>query len=172
MSALVYTFRAADGTALYVGYTYHPKSRIQDHHRKPWWPAVADVQVIEFPDWRDAKATERSTIEALQPIHNIVFTERWQYAPRSAADGTIHNASTYQNHGCRCYTCTTSHAAYQTKRNAQRREWTALHGLPETVRHGSGAYDNWGCRCDTCRTAKTAAARALRDYRRRERAAA
>ena len=85
MSAFVYTFRAADGTALYVGYTYHPKSRIQDHHRKPWWPVVADVQVIEYPDWRDAKATERSTIEALQPIHNIVFTERWQYAPRRVA---------------------------------------------------------------------------------------
>jgi len=89
-----------------------------------------------------------------------------------AADGTVHNGATYTNHGCRCDVCTADHAAYQTKRNAQRRASVALRGLPETVRHGSSAYDNWGCRCDTCRTAKTAAARALRDYRRRERAAA
>ena len=68
---------------------------------------------------------------------------------------TVHNASTYSNHGCRCAECTAAHAAYQLRRRAERR--ALLEAGDVNPQHGSeSTYVNYDCRCADCRAAHAA----------------
>jgi predicted GIY-YIG superfamily endonuclease len=69
--ALLYRLRASDSTLLYVGITQNPIERWRRHaQRKAWWPAVAHIEVEEYPDLRAALAAERAAIKLESPLHN------------------------------------------------------------------------------------------------------
>lgn len=71
---------------------------------------------------------------------------------------TVHNASTYGNHGCRCVECRTAHARRCAEYRAARRA-----RLDQLVEHGASAYSNWGCRCEVCTDGNTVYKRAMRN---------
>jgi hypothetical protein len=69
-------------TTVYVGVTSHLRSRIHQHTRKWWWPAVdRDLCYFEqFPTRAEAEAEERVEIRECQPAMNragrlLVVTE-------------------------------------------------------------------------------------------------
>lgn len=80
-SGFVYTFYDTERTPLYVGCTYKPGTRIDQHHNKPWWGQVAFIEVERFQPYDAARIAERARIESLQPEHNVAYTARSaQYA--------------------------------------------------------------------------------------------
>jgi excinuclease UvrABC nuclease subunit len=75
MTAHVYTFRAIDGTVLYVGCTERIGRRLLQHEYKPWWPEVVRIDSVAFATLAEARLAETSRIRQLQPVHNTVMTD-------------------------------------------------------------------------------------------------
>lgn len=68
-----YVYRAydADGTLLYVGVTYNPPLRFHLHAKTSvWWPDMARVRLIVFPNRAYALEKEREAIWFEMPLHN------------------------------------------------------------------------------------------------------
>lgn len=67
---VVYTFRDADGTVLYVGCTSDPVSRFEQHRLdKEWFRQVATIECEHHDDGAEAFRREREVIRALNPVH-------------------------------------------------------------------------------------------------------
>lgn len=67
----VYRFFNAAGRVIYIGSSEKPLKRQRQHQsNSPWWPEVADVQVIRYPTIFEASAAERIATDAEEPIHN------------------------------------------------------------------------------------------------------
>jgi predicted GIY-YIG superfamily endonuclease len=67
----VYRFYDSAGTLLYVGLTMNLRGRLDKHHRRPWWPQVASMETVDYPDRESAKSAERYAIHHENPVHNI-----------------------------------------------------------------------------------------------------
>jgi len=80
MTTHVYTFRAIDGTVLYVGCTENIGRRLTQHTYKPWWPEVFRIDSVAFPTWDEASPFERARIQQLQPVHNVVMTDKNEFS--------------------------------------------------------------------------------------------
>lgn len=79
---------------------------------------------------------------------------------RLVAPVTVHNGSTYNNHGCRCEECTAGHNAKIAAARLRRHKITARNGgVAPTKRHNVATYTNWRCRCPVCCDAWNTAAR-------------
>jgi len=73
----VYEFYTADGTCLYVGLTSQVGARIQKHITETrWWPEVVRIELSRHDGLRAGSIAERDRIQALQPVHNIQFTDK------------------------------------------------------------------------------------------------
>lgn len=69
----VYIHRDADGEALYVGQSDAPVSRIGAHITgSPWWPRVASIDWLRYPNSAAAKLNEGRLISQLDPPHNTL----------------------------------------------------------------------------------------------------
>ena len=75
MTAFVYTFRASDGSVLYVGCTQNIGQRICHHQARTWWPEVAKIESVAYPDLTEGRFREAEQIRALQPVHNTLMTD-------------------------------------------------------------------------------------------------
>ncbi|MGW3445627.1 GIY-YIG nuclease family protein [Streptomyces sp. NPDC001076] len=84
--AAVYRLWDAAGNLLYIGSSYDPQRRYQDHRDKPWWPQVA--RCVE--EWRasriDAYRAELKAIAAEDPRHNVYGTDRETEAMRQRTE--------------------------------------------------------------------------------------
>jgi DNA-binding transcriptional regulator YhcF (GntR family)/predicted GIY-YIG superfamily endonuclease len=68
----LYRLYDADGELLYVGITNKPRHRFGQHRRtKPWWPRVANKEVVWFDSPTDATQAERAAIAAEKPSQNV-----------------------------------------------------------------------------------------------------
>lgn len=90
----VYRFYDEDGALLYVGATSSIGNRLTQHGSKDWWPDVRGIEAEHFPTMREALDAERAVIEATQPKHNTVFTERYTNGwPRIRAEDAAAHAA-------------------------------------------------------------------------------
>ncbi|WP_330435792.1 GIY-YIG nuclease family protein [Streptomyces sp. NBC_00825] len=84
--AAVYRLWDIDGDLLYIGSSYDPQRRYQDHRDKPWWPQVAR----HSEEWRasrtDAYLAELKAIAAENPQHNVYGTDRETEAMRQRTE--------------------------------------------------------------------------------------
>lgn len=48
---------------IYIGFSADPLTRFDSHSRKPWWPEVARVEVVWYPDQVDARIAESRVLE-------------------------------------------------------------------------------------------------------------
>lgn len=72
MSAVVYRFRDAHGTLLYVGCSGTFGQRLDNHaSSKAWFTQVADISVEHYPSRPEALAAEAKAIRDEAPIHNV-----------------------------------------------------------------------------------------------------
>lgn len=68
----VYTLLAIDGSALYVGCSGRPGTRLGQHQYKPWFSLVTSVTFERYPTKAAARDAEAHAIGRLNPPHNIV----------------------------------------------------------------------------------------------------
>jgi predicted GIY-YIG superfamily endonuclease len=69
---VVYRCYDAEGTLLYVGLSNNLVGRIAKHKRRDWWPDVASLETVEYPDRESAQYAERDAIHHEKPVHNLV----------------------------------------------------------------------------------------------------
>ncbi|MFJ5038009.1 type II toxin-antitoxin system prevent-host-death family antitoxin [Streptomyces parvulus] len=72
-------YRLYDGaeTLLYVGISYQPEARFEQHRQdKPWWPQVARRELQWFADRPSAAQAEVDAIRDEDPEHNGTFSSR------------------------------------------------------------------------------------------------
>lgn len=68
----VYRFFSADEVLLYIGICDEPLKRWYSHAvDKIWWPDVARFSVVWFTSREEAEESERESINAEKPLHNI-----------------------------------------------------------------------------------------------------
>jgi excinuclease UvrABC nuclease subunit len=68
----LYRFFGIDGSLLYVGITSMLLTRLGRHGEdKPWWTAVARVDVQHFGSRREALQAEEEAIKAEHPRYNV-----------------------------------------------------------------------------------------------------
>jgi predicted GIY-YIG superfamily endonuclease len=69
--AALYRLYGADGTLLYVGITFDPKTRFWQHgDRKEWWWEVARNTVTWYRSRYDALRAETAAIKTERPLYN------------------------------------------------------------------------------------------------------
>lgn len=74
----LYRLYAADGTLLYIGISYDPDKRFEQHAKqKDWWPLVARRVVQWFDDRPTAAAAEAEAIRSEDPERNGTYSPRW-----------------------------------------------------------------------------------------------
>lgn len=67
----VYRCYDAAGDLLYIGCTYNPPQRMHSHSLiSAWFPEVAQVRLLVFPDRRTGFIKEREAIETERPRFN------------------------------------------------------------------------------------------------------
>jgi predicted GIY-YIG superfamily endonuclease len=86
--AAVYRLFDAEGTLLYIGASYNPDRRCEEHRRKAWGPQIARRTEDWLPSREEAFAVERRAIRAERPRYNKAST--WEYinARRAEAAAT------------------------------------------------------------------------------------
>lgn len=68
----VYRFYSASDVLLYIGICDEPLKRWYSHAvDKTWWPDVARFSVVWFTLREEAEESERESINAEKPLHNI-----------------------------------------------------------------------------------------------------
>lgn len=67
---VVYRFRSADGTLLYVGMSSDLPGRLRVHAAEKTWPEVAQIESERYPDQRSAAAAEAVAIISEEPRYN------------------------------------------------------------------------------------------------------
>jgi predicted GIY-YIG superfamily endonuclease len=70
----LYRLYDADEQLLYIGITYDPLKRLEQHSRREWWPLVEIAKVQWFDNRARAATAERDAIKAEDPKHNIVYS--------------------------------------------------------------------------------------------------
>lgn len=93
-----YVYRCYDdgGRLLYVGITYNPPKRMEQHAAKSaWWPEVATVRNTVYPDMETALARERRAIFEESPLHNIkgVGARTLRMSPRGARRAPLNHSA-------------------------------------------------------------------------------
>ena len=79
----VYVHLDADGQVLYVGKTYHPEQRTNEHRSMSrWWPQVDCVEFAGIGPDHLMRDLERRLIEEFDPPHNVAHTRAWREAQR------------------------------------------------------------------------------------------
>lgn len=72
----VYRFYDNSDVLLYIGICGEPLKRWYTHAvTKPWWPDVVRFKVIWFPSRGEAEKSERESIGAEKPLHNISMND-------------------------------------------------------------------------------------------------
>lgn len=84
----VYRLYDQDKVLLYVGMSRDPQVRWRDHEKKPWWPDVADRQVVWHATRGLAHADERAAIKREEPLHNLQRYDGAPAAPRAVPDSS------------------------------------------------------------------------------------
>jgi hypothetical protein len=70
---VVYVMSRADGLALYIGQTRHPRTRLHTHWRKqPWWPEVRSLELHSVADEIAARELELDLHGERDPLHSQV----------------------------------------------------------------------------------------------------
>lgn len=92
MRTALYRIFAAEGRLLYVGVSYLPDRRLEQHAAtKFWWTEVGEVEVEWFANRDEAEAAERDAIHHENPEHNIA--RPWYWKPtRTKRSGFVHVA--------------------------------------------------------------------------------
>jgi predicted GIY-YIG superfamily endonuclease len=68
----LYRLFDADDNLLYVGISFMPENRLNQHRReKPWWCQVARRELVSYPDRNAAADAERKAIANERPIYNV-----------------------------------------------------------------------------------------------------
>lgn len=68
----VYRFYSASEVLLYIGICDEPLKRWYHHAvTKPWWSDVARFSIVWFTSREEAEESERESIKAEKPLHNI-----------------------------------------------------------------------------------------------------
>lgn len=80
----MYRLYDANGGLLYIGASYDPDRRLDDHKRKPWGAAITRQTVRWYPSRDEALDEESRAIEAERPPHNQAGTPK--YAERRRAE--------------------------------------------------------------------------------------
>ncbi|WP_371097145.1 hypothetical protein [Streptomyces sanglieri] len=84
--AAVYRLWGINGDLLYIGSSYDPQRRYQEHRDKPWWPQVAR----RTEEWQESRANayraELKAIAAENPQHNVYGTDRETEAMRQRTE--------------------------------------------------------------------------------------
>ena len=75
-----------DDTCLYVGCTVDPGGRLAVHGRKWWYEDVTHVTMKAYWGHNRARRAEADRIGELQPVHNVLHTEK-ALGPRHAEAG-------------------------------------------------------------------------------------
>lgn len=76
LPVVVYRFWDAEPLLLYVGITSTPLKRFKAHSRKStWWPEIARMQVVGYPNRKAALAAESRAIHTEGPIWNRAGNE-------------------------------------------------------------------------------------------------
>lgn len=139
--AAVYRLYDAEGTLLYIGSSYDPEKRCENHARKPWWSQVAK-RTEEWHGSRSAAYTEEAkAIWEETPRHNVAST--LAYAARRRAPGTAAE--------CR----ERSKAAYL--------EWTAQRDAQPGIFDLLGAGLSWDAALQEIRRCREVYERVIRD---------
>jgi hypothetical protein len=84
----VYRLYDAEGTLLYIGASYDPDRRRDDHRRKPWGAAISRQAVKWYPTREDALDEEAHAISAERPPHNQAGTPEYRARRRAEAAAT------------------------------------------------------------------------------------
>ena len=67
----LYRLFDAEDSLLYVGVTFMPGHRINQHSKKTWGAGIARKELVTFPNRREALEAERKAIQTEGPRHNI-----------------------------------------------------------------------------------------------------
>jgi predicted GIY-YIG superfamily endonuclease len=87
--AAVYRLYDAEGTLLYIGASYNPDRRCEEHMRKPWGSQIARRAEEWHPSREDAFAAERRAIWEEGPRHNRASTPEYAELKRKQAAETL-----------------------------------------------------------------------------------
>ena len=60
-----------EDTLLYVGVTFMPGHRLNQHYKKRWGAEIARTELVTFPSRREALRGESKAIATESPRHNI-----------------------------------------------------------------------------------------------------
>lgn len=63
-----------NGDLLYVGVTANFGYRVKDHCRRPWWPQVTRIELVNYELRAEAIAAETKAIRTESPKHNTAQT--------------------------------------------------------------------------------------------------
>lgn len=73
----LYRLYSETGTLLYIGISYDPEARFEQHAAsKDWWPCVARRELRWFDDRPTAEAAEAEAIRAEDPEYNGTYSPR------------------------------------------------------------------------------------------------
>lgn len=86
--AAVYRLYDTEGTLLYVGASYNPDRRCEEHRRKPWGAKIARRTEAWYPNREEAFAVERDAIWKEGPLHNQASTPEYAKLRRAQAAET------------------------------------------------------------------------------------
>jgi predicted GIY-YIG superfamily endonuclease len=86
--AAVYRLYDVEGNLLYVGASYNPDRRCEDHRRKPWGSCIARRTEEWHESRQDALAAERRAIREEGPRHNTASTPEYAALKRRQAAAT------------------------------------------------------------------------------------
>lgn len=86
--AAVYRLYDDEGTLLYVGASYNPDRRCEEHRRKPWGARIARRTEAWYPSREEAFEVERDAIWKEGPLHNQASTPEYAKLRRAQAAAT------------------------------------------------------------------------------------
>lgn len=87
----VYRCYAADGRLLYIGVSYQPVKRMEQHaKRSAWFGQVATIRYVVFPDRAYGLEKEREAIRTELPLHNQAHKPVWRSPAEQEADAAAY----------------------------------------------------------------------------------
>jgi HPt (histidine-containing phosphotransfer) domain-containing protein len=134
----VYRLFDKAGGLLYIGCSFQPVARREQHNIKPWYEEIASMTSEEFPNLAAARAAEAKAIETESPPHNTAHQKKKQATARQVREGErlAESLSRRMEKRIRCPKCGSPKEykpgvaycpACITK---YRLEWNAAHGRP------------------------------------------
>lgn len=67
----LYRFYDAEGRLLYIGIAVDFLSRWRKHRKRDWWPLVARMDIVSYPNRAAAQSAETRAIKTERPLRNI-----------------------------------------------------------------------------------------------------